>query len=469
MPGPGGLGRLLGPLILGGLGAFWGLFNFRKRPAGGPTGDGDISFSQPAPISVSWRTLAWSEQLLSCVNDQVIGSQSAPSNPLPTVSAVGTRVRWSVAAMPSGVVCEPWAATAGRTMFVEILNAQGEVVKRESAFFGGREASGYISYSSPSRTVGAVLTALSYAGQAQDLGTGERDPSDPIPAVPLPPAPGVLPPLPPQRRPDPSLPPVPAPQPQPEPDPSPQPQPGPQRDPASVPSTPPTRPLAPPFAPPWTQPGTAPAPIPGTTPGTAPGQAPAPRPGQVPQPGPVPFPSQDPTRPTRPTAPDGSVVPTPTTRPPTTPGRDVVVGAPDRPIRVVPRQVPPTLEGIALETGRIERKLETLLGDPSGGQPDWLEKAQTGGNAAARILELLFSLTGGTTYTLSSPCEVDEQGDPLPPVEVQAGSALNTLGLIINRIDALAELLQVHKNLKQPSCKNPRPQGEPVTVNFEQI
>jgi hypothetical protein len=84
-------------------------------------------------------------------------------------------------------------------------------------------------------------------------------------------------------------------------------------------------------------------------------------------------------------------------------------------------------------------------------------------------LELLLSITGGTTYTMSSPCEKDEQGNPLPPVEVVAGPALSTLGLIVNRVDALAELLQVHKDLKQPSCKNPRPQGDPVTVTFEEI
>ncbi len=153
---------------------------------------------------------------------------------------------------------------------------------------------------------------------------------------------------------------------------------------------------------------------------------------------------------------------------PTMPGA-VTVGTAAKPITVVPKAVPATLEGIAQETGRIERKLEVLLGDPTSGQPDWLEKAQAGGTAAARILEVLFSLTGGTVYTLDSPCEKDAQGNLLPPVEVEAPGALNAIALLMNRVDALAELLQVHKNLKQPSCKNPRPQGDPVTVNFEEI
>jgi len=39
---------------------------------------------------------------------------------------------------------------------------------------------------------------------------------------------------------------------------------------------------------------------------------------------------------------------------------------------------------------------------------------------------------------------------------------------VVKRLDALAELLQHHKTLKQPSCKNPSPVGEVVTVQFEE-
>jgi hypothetical protein len=162
-------------------------------------------------------------------------------------------------------------------------------------------------------------------------------------------------------------------------------------------------------------------------------------------------------------------VPSPAPPPPVTQTGTVAVGSKNNPIKIVPRQVPATLEGIALELGRIERKQEVMLGDDSGGQPDWMEKARAGGDAAMRLVELIFALNSGTTYTLSSPCEKDANGNPLPPVAVEVPSALNMMGALMNRMDALAELLQVHKNLKQPSCKNPRPQGDPVTVNFEEI
>ena len=48
------------------------------------------------------------------------------------------------------------------------------------------------------------------------------------------------------------------------------------------------------------------------------------------------------------------------------------------------------------------------------------------------------------------------------------GPSIGADAQVIKRIDALAELLQHHKNLKQPSCKNPAPVGEVVTVQFEE-
>lgn len=56
----------------------------------------------------------------------------------------------------------------------------------------------------------------------------------------------------------------------------------------------------------------------------------------------------------------------------------------------------------------------------------------------------------------------------LPPVEVEAPGASSQFEVLLNRFDALAELIQVHKNLKQPGCKH-KLAGEIVSVNFEQI
>jgi hypothetical protein len=85
------------------------------------------------------------------------------------------------------------------------------------------------------------------------------------------------------------------------------------------------------------------------------------------------------------------------------------------------------------------------------------------------LIELILATTAGTTYTLDSPCEVDDDGNRLPAVAVAAAGGFTQFAAILNRLDALAALLQVHKDLKQPSCKQKPPTGEFVTVNFEQI
>ena len=86
----------------------------------------------------------------------------------------------------------------------------------------------------------------------------------------------------------------------------------------------------------------------------------------------------------------------------------------------------------------------------------------------SQIWDFLTASASGTTYTLDSPCEVDDEGVKLPPIEIEAPGASTTFQALLNRTDALAELIQAHKNLKQPACRN-RLTGEIVTVNFEEI
>jgi hypothetical protein len=226
-------------------------------------------------------------------------------------------------------------------------------------------------------------------------------------------------------------------------------------EPAALPDTPgsPSRPGAPapvitptqprPFAPPWIQPNTP------TAPGSVPGQ----------------FPS-NPTQPTQPTAPDGTVTPTqpgPVTQ--TQPGSVVPwPGAPSIPaIGPAPRA---DLVGIAQEVGRIERKID-LMNTPGSG-PNGFENLSELLGLLSLIYEFLTASASGTTYTLDSPCEVDEEGVKLPPIEIEAPGAATTFQALLNRTDALAELIQAHKNLKQPGCKH-KLAGEIVTVNFQQI
>jgi hypothetical protein len=219
---------------------------------------------------------------------------------------------------------------------------------------------------------------------------------------------------------------------------TPQTQPQPDTDPDVLPAPSPLVPVTPgPVAPPIIQPATPFGPwpplIPATT-GTSNGNVIAPAPVQVPV-----------TSPT-------SIIPWPGASPIGTPGQ-------------APRA---DLASIAQEVGKIERKLE-LMNDSS---KDLVPDSPRDLLGLARLIyELLRGSLGAPTYQLDSPCEVDGDGDKLPPVLVPVAAALTSLDSLANRMDALAELLQVHKNLKQPNCHIPRVAvgGEFVTVNFEQI
>jgi hypothetical protein len=174
----------------------------------------------------------------------------------------------------------------------------------------------------------------------------------------------------------------------------------------------------------------------------------------------------NPTQPTQPTSPDGAIVPVPVPAPVTTPEGSIIPwpGAPPIPAIGTPPQ--PTMEGIATEVGRIERKLELMNNGKGNG--DLTDRLQLLGTLLNQLLDLLSAVGAGTTYTLDSPCEVDDEGVILPPVEVEAPGASSQFGVLLNRFDALAELIQIHKNLKQPGCKH-KLAGEIVSVNFEQI
>ena len=165
--------------------------------------------------------------------------------------------------------------------------------------------------------------------------------------------------------------------------------------------------------------------------------------GALPAPAPVPVPTTDP----------GSIIPWP--------GAAPIPGSGPAPA--------PTLDGIAKEVGRIERKLEVMnTPNAPGNLVDQIGNLQ---DLIGPIVELILAATSGTIYTLDSPCEVDVDGNRLPAIEVEAPGALTQFGAILNRVDALAELLQVHKDLKQPNCRGADVpvSGEFVTVNFEQI
>jgi len=231
-------------------------------------------------------------------------------------------------------------------------------------------------------------------------------------------------------------------------------------DPAAPPSPP--GPAAPPIAPPIAPPGTTPSPgtptRPATSPGTRPGPGTSPGPGTAPAPGTAPgtapFPPGVPgTAPNPiPGAPPVPVAPPPpvTTPPGTEVTPDGVIGQPG----TAPA---PNLIAIAAEVGRLEQKSRQLLNRP---QPNLDLGSLT--DLLQLLLNLLQQVYGPGSYELAPVCEETD------PAVIAWGGGIGAFGQVNVKLDALAELLQAHKDFRQPICRT-KASGEEVTVIFEEI
>lgn len=174
---------------------------------------------------------------------------------------------------------------------------------------------------------------------------------------------------------------------------------------------------------------------------------------------PLPLPGATPTK-------DGAIVPQAPARVPVTPpdAHFPVPGGPP----VTGNGPRPTPEGIAQELGRLEQKLAKMLNPGPDGPGDGTDRQQLLEQRMRQVWEFLSSITAGGGYQLSSPCEVDDNGDRIVSV-VEYGGGFSSIDVLSNKIDALAALLQVHKDLKQPICKQTPAVGQPVTVDFLQV
>jgi hypothetical protein len=159
---------------------------------------------------------------------------------------------------------------------------------------------------------------------------------------------------------------------------------------------------------------------------------------------------------------DGALAPAPAGEPPvrlTPPGERVIAGVP---IRAPERDVPPTIEAIAKETGRIERKLEALMKNDAG-PGDLTDLLQL----LLQIWDLLNSAYGAGGYEINGACNLDEQGNPLPPLTAEWPAGIGWSSQVVARLDALALLLQHHKNLPGHLCRRNPPTGTTVSVVFD--
>jgi hypothetical protein len=135
---------------------------------------------------------------------------------------------------------------------------------------------------------------------------------------------------------------------------------------------------------------------------------------------------------------------------------DEIIGGPGQ----APR---PDLVAIAQELGRQEKKQESMLPKLSALEllPDIID-------ALADLLDLVDDFQPGTTYSVRQPCGTAAGGGPLPPVKVTVPDALGSTAAIVNRLDALADLIDIQKQLRGTVCKG-KPSGQPVTVTFAEV
>lgn len=125
-----------------------------------------------------------------------------------------------------------------------------------------------------------------------------------------------------------------------------------------------------------------------------------------------------------------------------------------------------TLAGIAAEVGRIESKLNRLLNPTvSGDASDLLQLLWQG---LQGLINSLVDNRPGGQYELSSPCVLDSNDERVVYTAEFPETEDNTAA-VLARLDALAALLQIHKDLKQPICHQTPAVGQPVQVQFVQI
>jgi hypothetical protein len=220
-------------------------------------------------------------------------------------------------------------------------------------------------------------------------------------------------------------------------------------------------------------PSTAPEPLPDpTAPEPAVAPVPAPQDPRLPAAvGTVPIPKLPPLirpvpRPVRRTTPDGRPQTQPQAAPITTKPGAHVVGT-----QVIPDNGPrPDLVAIASEVGRLEQKTARILRDGPQAMPPNLGDLA---GLVQQVIQALAGLNDQGSYSLGGPCERDEQGNAIPFAETvetwEWGGSPFVLQNIAQRVDVLAEMMQKAQLLRQPTCKNPPPVGELVSVQFREV
>jgi hypothetical protein len=149
--------------------------------------------------------------------------------------------------------------------------------------------------------------------------------------------------------------------------------------------------------------------------------------------------------------------------PVTTPPGQTIVG----PITIgQPGATPqPTLQGIATEVGKLEQKLDFMIEVPPQAPEVDLSPLLEAINDVRATLAAPFP---PGQYELFPACDRLPDGSMRPPDVAEWPAGAGPLVQLGQKLDALALLLQFHKEQRQPICRS-RPVGEEVTVNFVEV
>jgi len=122
----------------------------------------------------------------------------------------------------------------------------------------------------------------------------------------------------------------------------------------------------------------------------------------------------------------------------------------------------PNLQSIAQEVGRIENKLNKLLSPQPDTPVEWLDQI-------AQLISWLQSRTAEKTYKLTEQCRPNDPEYKPRTFEVTAPGADSGIGVLSNRIDALAALLNAQLGLEQQVCREQGQQafvGRNISIQF---
>lgn len=114
-----------------------------------------------------------------------------------------------------------------------------------------------------------------------------------------------------------------------------------------------------------------------------------------------------------------------------------------------------SIASIAAEVEKLEKKGELLLNAPPPALPsDLTDILQLVLGPIRDLVKSLMDDQPGGEYTLIAPCEINPETMEPNSYSASWDDTTDQFGAIIGRLDAIASLVQIHKDVKQPVCNS---------------